>query len=199
MSSAHDIVNGPMGLRRAPSEDLRLFVAVYPPAAMARAMLAALGRLDLPGHRPTPAEHVHLTLQFIGDTRIKDLERVRESVERAASGVGAFRLRPLRLIGLPVRGPTRLIAAETDDPAPMLEIQRRLAHRLARSPRARPGDRFLPHMTLARFQRGGVRIDIEETLDLGNFRVEGISLMKSVLRPDGAAHTEVARFALIDR
>ena len=64
---------------------LRLFVGVYPPPEVAAALLASLKALDLPAHRRTPAEQVHLTLQFIGDTAVRDLEDVTESVRRAAS------------------------------------------------------------------------------------------------------------------
>lgn len=188
-----------MALQRGPRDDLRLFVAVYPPAAVARGLLGAVGRLEIPEHRLTPVEQVHLTIQFIGDTRVKDLERVRESVERAASGIGPFRLRPMRLITLPERGLARLVAAETDDPAPMMELQRRLAHRLARTARAKAGDRFLPHITLCRFRAQGERVEVDEEIEGSDFLVEHFALMRSVLRAGpggGALHEEVARIGL---
>ena len=187
-----------MGSARTPQPDLRLFVAVYPPERVARALLAELDALSIPEHRITPVEQVHMTLQFIGDTRTKDLERVRESVERSVSGIHSFVLTPIRLLTLPERRPARLIAATTDAPAALLEIHRRLAHRLARETRKNTSDRFLPHFTLCRFARGttGARADREIACE--PFRVASVSLVKSVLRPGGAAHAEVARFPLAD-
>src|SRR5690606_37699260 len=119
-------------------KDLRLFVAIYPPEGGkagqvgARDWLRALRKMDPPlaNHRQTPPEQVHLTLQFIGDTPEGELDRVIESVERSASGIGPFELKPVRFMTLPPRGRPRLVALETDAPAGLLELQRRLAQRL---------------------------------------------------------------------
>ena len=179
--------------------DLRLFVALHAPEDSARSMLRALRKLDLPPvarHRETPLAQVHMTLQFIGDTPERDLDETLESVRRSAAGLAAFVLQPLRLITLPERGPPRLVAMTTDAPAPLLELQRRLAHRLARSPRAKAGDRFLPHLTLCRFSGASKAPRVDELADLRAFTVDRITLMKSVLRPAGAEHTPVERIAL---
>jgi 2'-5' RNA ligase len=121
---------------------------------------------------------------------------VSESVERSVAGVGAFELRPLRLVTFPERGRPRLIAMETDAPPALLEVQRRLVHRLARSSRTKTGDRFRPHLTLMRFTGAAQPRDVDAPVELPPFRVEALSLMRSILRPAGAEHAEVARFAL---
>lgn len=185
-----------------PRSNLRLFVAAYPPPEVAAAALEAIATLDLPAHRATPAEQVHLTLQFIGDTPAKQLDETLESVRRAASGIGAFSLSPQRYITLPPasqRGRPRLVALETDAPGQLLELHRRLAHRLARALRRDPVDRFLPHLTLARFGPGpgeGPARRIEAPAELPAFSVERVVVMRSVLRPEGAEHREVERVGL---
>ena len=172
----------------SPGASLRLFIGVYPPPEVASALVGALEGLDLPPCRVTNAEQVHLTLQFIGDTPVKELDGTKESVRRATAGVGSFALMPLRLITLPRRGPARLVATETDAPAPLLEMQRRLASRLARAPRRKPGDRFLPHLTLCRFRSPARMEEVECEVAFEPFPVERLMLMKSSLRPDGAVH-----------
>src|SRR5690606_38982186 len=81
---------------------VRLFVACYPPASVSKDLAheaaALCARHDLPESRETPTEQIHLTLQFVGDTPVANLDAVRESVRRAASGLPAFELWPLRLI-----------------------------------------------------------------------------------------------------
>ncbi len=161
-------------------------------------MLEALAALDLPAHRAVPAAQVHLTLQFIGDTEPRRLQEVAESVERSCAGLEAFALTPLRLIALPQKGPARLVAVETDAPATLMELQRRLAHRLARSVRDRAGDRFLPHMTLARLTTPGAVGSLPERLEIPPFPIRRVSLMRSVLLPDGAEHREAAAFPLLN-
>ncbi len=178
---------------------LRLFVAIYPSTDAAREMLRALSRLDLPPVarcRATRPDQLHMTVQFIGDTEEAALAEVQESVERSAAGLPPFTLTPQSMITLPERGPPRLVAAVTDAPPALLELQRRLASRLARSPRPKTGDRFLPHMTLCRFTGGAKAPRIDAPLRAAPFEVRDVLLMKSVLKPEGAEHAEVLRVPL---
>lgn len=179
---------------------LRLFVAVYPPAEVAEGLLEALGGVaGLAGAaaRRVAAEQVHLTLQFLGPSPVRELERIGESIDRSAAGIDTFELTPLRLITLPERGRPRLVAAETDAPAEVMELKRRLALRLARSPRERPADRFLPHLTLCRFREGGIRaVRVQRELQSPAFKVAELRLMKSPTLPQGARHEPVRVFPL---
>lgn len=190
---------------KAHEETVRLFVACYPPASVARELsreaAALCERRGLPDSRETPPDQVHLTLQFVGDTPLGALESARESVRRAASGLRAFELWPIRLIGLPTNDRPRLIAAETDAPPTLLELHRRLVQRFARTTRARPGDRFLPHLTLRRFVTPGFRCEpIDEELALERERVvcpvSWIALVRSDLSRSGATHREIERAEL---
>lgn len=180
-----------------PESNLRLFVAAYPPVEISRAMLRTLEALTLPKHRAAPPAHVHLTLQFVGDVPSRILDDVIESVDRSAGGIEPFTLTPKRVVSLPFGGRPRLIAAETDAPASLMELQRRLAHRLARHARPRPGDRFLPHITLCRFAHDADRpARVDHPIAVPPFAVNEIRLMRSVLRPDGAEHFEVRGVSL---
>ncbi len=177
-----------------PTANLRMFVAVYPPPDAARALLGLLGSVDLPAHRVTPIEQVHLTLQFIGDVPQAELGSVIESVERSAAGVARFRLEAASLVFLPPGPRARVVAASVDSPAPeVLEIQTRLARRLSRA-RARPGDRFTPHLTLARFEvQGARRGPAPERVLIApvGFEVREVVLMRSTLGASGAVHHRV--------
>ncbi|MHC4416506.1 MAG: RNA 2',3'-cyclic phosphodiesterase [Planctomycetota bacterium] len=180
-----------------PRANLRLFVAVYPPVELARDLVDALAPIELPTHRTVSSDQVHLTLQFIGDTPEARLASTIEAVQRAAAGLPSFELVPQRLITLPRRGRPRLVAAETDRPPTLFELQRRLATRLARQARRDPGDRFRPHLTLCRFRAPAAIPGIDEPLDLPSFPVRRIVLMRSTLAPDGARHHEVAACPLV--
>ncbi len=188
--------------RKPPPTSFRLFVAIYPPRDLAEHLLARLPALNLPAHRPTPIDQMHLTLQFIGDTRRNHLDDVLESVERAAGGIGSFRLSPIRLVTLPSDGsqPPRLVAIDTDSPAPLMELQRRLAHRLARNARERAGDRFRPHVTLCRFtnERGNPVVDLP-LAGHAPFEVAEVRVMCSTLHSWGPSHEEVRKVALTSR
>lgn len=178
---------------------LRLFVGVYPPEESRRALLDSLASLSPspdPKHRVTPLNQVHMTVQFIGDTSERALDEVIESVQRSAAGVGAFSLTPQRLITLPNRGPVRLIAMETDAPPRLLEVHRRLAMRLAKSVRAKAGDRFLPHLTLCRFSGEATATRVDQPMAIPPFEIRSVVLVRSVLKPQGADHVGVIEVPL---
>jgi 2'-5' RNA ligase len=182
-----------------PSSNLRLFVAAYPPEGIARSLIERVSAMRLPQRaRVGSVEQVHMTLQFIGDTPAAEMDGVRESLERAASGLPAFPLTLRKMIALPERGSSRLIAAETEAPPTLLEIHRRLVQRLARKVHGRGGghDGFRPHMTLCRFASPVQDFAIDDSFLSGSFVFDHIALMRSTLWHAGATHHEVLRVAL---
>lgn len=205
--------------RSGSGKGLRLFVAVYPPAGAVEQMLRAArahlhehaNRYEGAGAQLVSAAQVHLTVHFLGNVAARSLAETIESIDRAKKGFGAFTLTPLEIIALPRnarRGRPRLIAMETDGPGDLLELQRRIARRFARPARDEPGDRYLPHLTLARFKWGGGgeplerpawRGPMEDPGLPGAFEVQEFHLVKSVLRPGGAQQQSVAKWPLVVR
>lgn len=180
---------------------LRLFVAAYPPTDLAEHFLERLRRLPVSQYRETPLAQIHLTLHFIGEVSARELDQVVDSVGRATVGIRSFELMPLRLLSMPPgRRPARLVAVETTAPGVCSELHRRLAVRFARKPRVDPADRFLPHLTLCRFDKDAnepaVAQDLTPEPGLNPFPVDRIHLVKSALRPSGAVHEVVRTYPL---
>lgn len=180
-----------------PGRAHRLFCAVFPPADVVDSLRSLLSSHELPAHRVVPADQVHLTVMFIGDTRSSELSNVEESVRRAASGVGGFHLQPRRLISLPLRGAVRQVAVETDAPASLQEIHRRLVSRLARRPAERNAGVFEPHLTLCRFAgSGALGLSVERAIAVERFLVDRVELVESVLYSTGAEYRRVGAVPL---
>lgn len=182
---------------------LRLFVALAPPAEVAKEFLRALEALGLtlPPHRLIPHGDQHLTLAFIGETRQKELRHVIESVDRACAGFAPFILNPEALITIPTPddgGPPRLIAARTTAPSALIEIQRRLAMRLTKPKRNGHRARFLPHVTVARYAHGKtsdpVDLPIAGTPQL--WTISEVTLYSSTVRADRAEYQAVHTVSL---
>jgi 2'-5' RNA ligase len=175
-----------------PTANLRLFAAIYPPSAAQTQLARSIQTLELPPHRAVAPEQIHLTVQFIGDTPSADLDVTSESLQRATAGLASFSLQPMRLISLPERGPSRLVAMECEPHPTLMEIHRRLVVRLARNVRQRDRERFRPHLTLCRFRSPARGLRIDQPVSLEAFPVMRVVLMRSTLSSDGASHHEVA-------
>lgn len=90
-----------------------------------------------------------------------------------------------------------MIWVATDAPPPALELQRRLATRLAR-----PDERsksFHPHLTVCRFPHGVTCEAVDLPCDVPPFRVDRVRLMSSHIHASGGvSHDVVAEFPLED-
>lgn len=181
-----------------PSAPLRLFVALRPDPTVAAGMAMLLPPGLPPGARPVPRSHVHLTLQFIGETAPSRVDDVAASIAAAVAGLAAQRLVPRGVQALPERGPARLIALTTDWPAPLAEARRRLAARLAHRPSKSKGEPFLPHFTLVRFTPAWTTTSREWPAAMEPFTVAKVELMRSILTSSGAVHQTVAEFPLAE-
>lgn len=172
----------------------RLFIAIYPPIDVAHALLNLLPRPRPHMLRLVPPEQIHLTLVFLGDRSDREQEGVRESIKRATAGIGPFQLRVSGLAILPDAQAPRLVAAATDLPAGLSELQRRLSVRLAKRPRTtqRP---YRPHLTIARGSGMG-SMGLEGGVGECSIEAAAVLLVESVLRPKGAEHCVLERFPL---
>ncbi len=172
----------------------RLFLSIAPPIEATRSLLACAGPA-IAAHPDTwriTAEHqVHLTLHFLGTVDPRRLDHVTESVDRSAAGLRSFTLTADRLACLPERGPPRVLAAVTDTPPDMLEIQRRAFHRLASREQRTRGNRFTPHITLARTSTVDATRLPDAAIDPVRFDISEIHLVRSDLRPTGPVHTAI--------
>jgi RNA 2',3'-cyclic 3'-phosphodiesterase len=182
-------------VRRASAHGaLRLFVALYPDGATSKALFEALAHEELPPHRQTPREQLHLTAHFVGEVDERQLASVVESIAGAARAIAPFVLQPLHLATLPESGPARLVAAVTDLPSALLELHERLVARLARGRSKR--ETFLPHLTLARFTTP-TRVAIDSALvHVPPISVTTVHLMQSRIGDGAVSHRGLAKFEL---
>lgn len=181
---------------------MRLFVALTPPAEVQRAVWDAFAPLRA---RPFPVKWVqpdgiHITLKFLGevaDEREPELAGALGDVVTGArvitlvvNGAGAFpdAVRP------------RVVWAGVD-PDPAIELLADRAERVF-APLGFPteGRAFRPHLTVGRAARDARRSDFEgmaaalEGLAVeASALLDGVELMKSVLRPNGAVYHRVHR------
>lgn len=183
------------------SDRHRIFIAVPLAADIREAAGAARRTLAAYGDRLrwVSPDHLHLTLQFLGDITTAQIRRAVEAAEEAAAPEPPFSVIFARLGAFPSAAAPRVVWVGVTDGAERL---RALAGRLAGGLRTRRfslEDRpFAPHLTLARVRGTGRPPDLRrdtEALDhvvLGEQRVTEIVVVKSVLGSSAPAHTIVA-------
>lgn len=205
---------------------MRAFLALPLPGDFALALAEACSALrdaplpDVPprgsrrGWRFIRPADMHLTLAFLGDldkrgvegarlAALRAIRRVWRDADGTASGIA---VRARGLVAFPPRGPASVIAARLCDGASRiasladgieLELERVGAET---GVRFRPRERrpFLPHITLARAGRPGIRVSARE-LDIpvdSSCRVDAVVLYRSVLEPAGPRYEALDRMLL---
>jgi len=177
---------------------IRAFIAIPTPEPI-RAQLSVVQFL-LPIARPVPPESFHLTLAFLGnqsEDRLEDLHHALDGISAPAFS--------LQIDGLGVFGgdkPRSVHATIKPEPA-LNRLQGKIARAVDEAGLAPETRRFTPHVTLGRFAPGegsasalAQAIGQIGALTCPPFTVDHFALMRSLLRPDGAVHDELARYPL---
>jgi 2'-5' RNA ligase len=183
-------------------EQLRLFVAVELPPEVRDALSALQQELRPrggPGVRWVRPEGIHLTLKFLGGVPRQQVPLVEEALGRAASGQTAFGLS----LGMPgffpsPRRPRVLWVGIEGEVEQLTALARRVEEEMSALGFPAEERPFAPHLTLARL---GEKLAPAQREDFGRaaqsapwhpghpFSVDGVSLMRSQLSPQGAIYS----------
>jgi 2'-5' RNA ligase len=157
--------------------------------------------------RWTAPQNIHLTLHFLGDVEVNEVEQVSQAVKTAASncrpfsltltGLGCFpNTRRPRIVWVGVRDKTETLVALHQNLGEGLNV-------INFKPEDRP---YSPHLTIGRVKNGLPRrqlTQLGEVLDqeirligeLATLNVAELSLIKSELTPSGPVYTPLTRAA----
>lgn len=183
-----------------------MFVAVDLPD-MARGDISEWSERELtdPALRRVPPESLHITLAFLGNRPLADVERIERAIEEV-SEVPLF-LQLGSPVGRPSRGRPRVIALPVSYPPPIAARQAELAEILAFEGIFKPDERpFWPHVTVARVRAEGrgsrrpARLEVPSgpspTARIGFFNGVRISLYRSDPQPSGSQYVPLAQIQL---
>jgi RNA 2',3'-cyclic 3'-phosphodiesterase len=192
------------------SATARLFLAIDPPVHVREALAAWARGAVGPGRgrrsgaarplRLLDPELLHLTLCFLGERPVAEIEQI-----AALLGVGARTVGELSVgapLWLPPRRP-RVLAVEVRDPARDLarlhgSLSGALAEGVGWEPEGRRPQHFRPHVTLARMREDAAprERELPPTPALA-FTPEEVVLYRSWLAPDGASYEALASATLV--
>ncbi len=201
---------GPRETEMARSGTARLFLAIDPPPHVREALVAWVRGALGPGRgrrsgaarplRLLEAELLHLTLCFLGERPLAEVEQIAAVLGDCAREVGELSVgAPL---WLPPRRP-RVLAVEVHDPDGDLgrlheSLTRALAAGIGWEPEGRRPQRFRPHITLARMREDAAprQRELPPTPSL-SFLPLKVVLYRSWLAPEGASYEALASATLV--
>lgn len=134
---------------------IRLFIAASLPDELVPYLQQKLHPFLDDAARPIPAQNLHLTLFFIGNVPVNDLDTIRQQVKQIASQSQPFTLTLEAIEQGPKPKSPRLVWARFKDDPEFTRLSRRLSETLA--PDEPNKLKPTPHITLARFKKNVTR------------------------------------------
>jgi 2'-5' RNA ligase len=176
---------------------MRLFLAVFPPAAVQRAAFSLIEALRRPGDGVSwvKAENLHYTLRFLGELGEDGARRAAEAATEAAAKSPAFAAALGGLGAFPdPRRPRVIWLGMSEGGEALVALAHGLDRALAKRGFGSPDKRFSAHLTLGRVREPG-RDWTEALAEAGladpaaRFSVERICVIESQLSPRGSIYT----------
>ena len=167
-------------------------------------------RADIGEHtvRWVPVENIHLTLKFLGDVSLSNVERLEEIIRSAVAGQREFAVSVGSVGAFPSPQRARVLWAGVEGPSELFSVQRVVdveTARLGYVSEARP---FKPHLTLGRVSRNATSKDIQRIAQvlkdskvgfLGMSGIKKLHLFRSDLRPHGALYTKLCSSSFMEK
>lgn len=179
-------------------QSLRAFIAVPLPDTLALFLRQVQARLRSPGMniRWVATRNIHLTLKFLGEIDASQIDAVAAQMDAAAGSVPAFSLQA-RGVGIfpNLRHARVLWVGLAGDRDRLSAIQASLESGLESVGFSRESRDFRAHLTIGRTRqrigRQTIGAALEPLKDIASdpFRVDRLTLFKSVLKPAGAEYT----------
>lgn len=184
--------------------DLRCFIAIELPPELKDTIHGLTGGLRASGARVkwVPAENLHLTLKFLGNTPEETVPDIRDRLAGVSALHPAFTLEFRGAGAFPDLRWPRVVWAGVLDSDALLGLQRDVEEAMGELGFAPEGKAYSPHLTLGRVKSpgglAGLRGELAALGDtvFGSVRVGEVSLMKSELGPSGARHERLFGVAL---
>jgi 2'-5' RNA ligase len=187
---------------------IRTFIAIELAAPIPEKLGDLQSRMqqDLPSGllRWVRPEGIHLTLKFLGEVPVEQVDRIAEALRGACTGHAPFGVSIAGMGCFPNTRRPRVVWVGVEEPSGALA---RLQHDVeeAIGPLGYPAEArgFSPHLTLGRVKGGGrqaleaLGTYVERAkVRVGDMKVEAVHLMRSDLLPGGAVYTALAVVAL---
>jgi 2'-5' RNA ligase len=162
-------------------------------------------RLEVGVVRWVPAHNIHLTLKFLGDVSLANMEVLKKILESETGKHTPFEISVGELGAFPSARRPRVIWIGVQAPQDMNILQRGIETEMAGLGYAPEDREFSPHLTLGRVSRNATSQELKKIGDvlatykvgyLGATRVSEVNLFRSDLKPGGAVYSKLMSASL---
>jgi 2'-5' RNA ligase len=184
---------------------VRLFVAVPCPEPVAAAVAAWQAELRgaLRGFSWVAPRNFHLTLRFLGEVAEERIDDVREAVRDAVAGRPSFQVELVGAGAFPRADRPRVVwVGARSEGGSLPELAAAVDTAVEAGGFGRADRPFAAHLTIGRARQTGPAADAARLIGAradtpwGAWRAEGVVLLRSELRPEGARYTPVEWYNL---
>ena len=145
-----------------------------------------------------PKENLHITFQFIGETKEEDIPEIAEFIENSFSELSTLLFTDPRLEILPGRNPKIIWLRLENNDNLILKISKRLKSKLRQMGYKIDSRRLRFHITLGRIKKrlpeNTIKRILTTELKIKSFKVAKVALYMSLLKPSGPQYIEVINF-----
>ena len=185
------------------SEKLRVFVAIELPGEVKTEfadLVSEIDALGMRGVRTVRHNGVHLTLKFLGDVSVELIPKIQSAMDDVASQTAPFDLSLGDAGVFPNPSAARVLwVGVAGDFERLNRLRQDVERNMSDLGFRRERRRFNPHITAGRIRDNVSRPDRKRVTDTllsheyarPPIRVESVSLIQSVLRPDGAIYEPI--------
>ncbi len=182
---------------------MRVFIAIEIPPQIQQAIRKATSGLHSElgeAIRWVPPENIHMTVKFLGDVSLGQMDLLTQALGVEADSVPAFDMHVGGFGSFPNVKRARVLWIGVQAPAEMQELARGIESACARLGHESENREFSLHLTIGRVRQDATPMDAQRirraleatTIDsLGTARVDSVHLFKSDLKPSGAVYTKL--------
>lgn len=191
------------------TDDIRAFLAIElsdDVKSILRELTERLDRAGIDGLKPVRPENIHLTVKFFGDVSANRVDSIVGALTLAARAIQPFILRLGSVGAYPNSRNPRVLWVGLDGDVVSLREAHRYIEAALEDINIKPDSRkFSPHLTVARLRdraspserRRAAELLLNAAYQTGHpVTVERLSLMRSILRPEGPQYTTLADITL---
>ncbi|HNB54074.1 MAG TPA: RNA 2',3'-cyclic phosphodiesterase [Anaerolineales bacterium] len=158
--------------------------------------------------RWVPIENMHLTLKFLGDVSVSNLDRLKEIMRTSAVTCSPFALSVGGLGAFPSPLRARVVWVGVEGPPDLMGLQRMIDTETDRLGYASENRDFKPHLTLGRVGRNVTSKELQKIGQvlkekkvgfLGVSQIREVHLFRSDLQPNGAVYTRMYSVSLAEK